>query len=458
MRRAFLAAAILTWSLLAASYTRADNYLLLDRDEDAAQVRIDLIRGAHTSIDTTYFIVGKDGVALSVLAELREAARRGITVRMIVDAPFNAIPLNVRAALRKDGVEMQEYHPFRLWKPHWWGRRMHDKLLIVDGVHLVTGGRNLDAAYFGLKDEEGSEAPRDYVDRDAYVSGPAAARAQAYFGQVWTSKEVRRAKLGKFRPKSMDVVCKDTDRRCLERQARLTAEVEEGAQALDERYRALDEVGVVSRDVVEPLVFAGMDVGPVTFLHDPVGKKDSEDGIGKVLFSMMDATQESMLLESPWLVPSKALRKSFDRALARGVKVRVLTNSWATTDSVMTHAGYLRYRKGLAKKGVELWEYAGPGCLHSKTGVLDDRRVMIGSFNLDPRSEHFNSEVAVVFDDAPAAAQAREPLDARLAKAVRIGPDGKPVPGPVTLPKMPLKKKIMLGLARIVAVFVQRQL
>jgi phosphatidylserine/phosphatidylglycerophosphate/cardiolipin synthase-like enzyme len=375
-----------------------------------------------------------------------------------VDAPFNAIPLNVRAALRRDGVELQEYHPFRLTKPSWWGRRMHDKLLIVDGAHLVTGGRNLDAAYFGLKDEEGSDAPRDYVDRDAYVSGPAAARAQAYFDRVWGSKEVRRAKLGKFRPRSMDVECKDTDRRCLERKARLEAEVEAGAQLLDERYRALDAVGIVRRDVVEPLVFAGMEVGPVTFLHDPVGKKDSDDGIGAALFSMMDGTQTSMLLESPWLVPSKALRKSFDRALARGVKVRVLTNSWATTDSLMTHAGYLRFRKKLAKKGVELWEYTGPGCLHSKTGVLDDRKVMIGSFNLDPRSEHFNSEVAIVFDQQAAAAEARAPLDERLGKAVRIGADGKPVPGPVTLPKMPLKRKIMLGLARIVAIFVHRQL
>ncbi|HET9299660.1 MAG TPA: phospholipase D-like domain-containing protein, partial [Candidatus Polarisedimenticolaceae bacterium] len=217
-------------------------------------------------------------------------------------------------------------------------------------------------------------------------------------------------------------------------------------------------VGVVRRDVVEPLVFAGTDVGPVRFLHDPVGKKDSDNGIGAELFSMMDGTQTSMLLESPWLVPSKALRKSFDQALGRGVKIRVLTNSWATTDSLMTHAGYLRFRKKLAKKGIELWEYTGPGCLHSKTGVLDDRVVMIGSFNLDPRSEHFNSEVAIVFDQQEAAAQARAPLDERLGKAVRIGPNGKPVPGPVTLPKMPLKRKIMLGLARIVAVFVHRQL
>jgi len=457
MRRAFLAAAILTWSLLAASFARADNYLLLDRDEDAAQIRIDLIRGAHTSIDATYFIVGKDGVALSILAELRAAARRGITVRMIIDAPFNAIPLPIRAALRQGGVELQEYHPFRLSKPAWWGRRMHDKLLIVDGVHLVTGGRNLDAAYFGLKDEEGSDAPRDYIDRDAYVQGPAAERAHAYFHAVWDSKEVRRVKLGRFRPRSMDEDCKG-NRRCEERKSRLVAEIEEGSRTLDERYHALDAAGIIRRDVVEPLVFAGTEVGPVTFLHDPVGKKNSDDGMGETLFSMMDRTETSMLLESPWLVPSRELLESFDRALARGVQVRVLTNSWATTDSLMTHAGYTRYRKGLAKKGVELWEYAGPGCLHSKTGVLDGRQVMIGSFNLDPRSEHFNSEVAIVFDHEDAAAQARAPLDERLTKAVRIGPNGKPVPGPVTIPKMPFKRRLMLGLARIVAIFVHRQL
>ena len=114
---------------------------------------------------------------------------------MIIDAPFNAIPLPVRAALRRDGVELREYHPFRLLKPGWWGRRMHDKLLIVDGVHLVTGGRNLEASYFGLNDEEGCDTRADYVDRDAYVQGDAARGSQAYFDQVWTSEEVRRVKL-----------------------------------------------------------------------------------------------------------------------------------------------------------------------------------------------------------------------------------------------------------------------
>jgi phosphatidylserine/phosphatidylglycerophosphate/cardiolipin synthase-like enzyme len=189
-----------------------------------------------------------------------------------------------------------------------------------------------------------------------------------------------------------------------------------------------------------------------------VGKKNSDDGIGAVLFSMMDASEESIVLESPWLVPSRALRKSFDRALERGVQVRVVTNSWATTDSLMTYAGYLRFRKDLAERGIELWEYAGPGCLHAKTGVLDDRRIVIGSFNLDPRSEHFNSEVAIVFEDVPAAAEARAPLDERLDRSVRIGRNGKPTAGPVQLPEMPFKKRVLLSLARIVAIFVHRQL
>lgn len=158
----------------AAPCARADFFQLLDEDADAAQIRVDLIRGARAAIDATYF-VGEDPIALSFLAELREAARRGVRVRVVIDAPFNGVPKAVQAALHREGVEIREYHPFRLTKPRWFARRLHDKLLITDGEHLVTGGRNLEGTYFGLGEEVGK---RDYLDRDAYVRGPAAAEAQ----------------------------------------------------------------------------------------------------------------------------------------------------------------------------------------------------------------------------------------------------------------------------------------
>jgi putative cardiolipin synthase len=319
---AALAVLLVAWP--AAPPAKADYYRLLDEDRDAAQVRVDLIRGARASIDATYFIVGKDSVALAFLAELRAASLRGVTVRLLIDAPFNKLPLDVRAALRRDGVDIQEYHPFRLTKPWWLGRRLHDKLLIVDDAHLVTGGRNLQASYFGRGTAEPDGGGRNYIDRDAYVRGPAAAAAAAYFDRVWDSREVRRVKLGRFRPKVMEEDCEGRTR-CVERQARLAAQIDEAVRELARERDTLEDAGLV--DPLEPLVFDARDVGPVEFLHDPVGFRDREDGIGTRLFDLMDETRSSLILESPWLVPSRALRRSLREAVERGVHVRGLTNS-----------------------------------------------------------------------------------------------------------------------------------
>jgi len=96
---------------------------------------------------------------------------------------------------------------------------------------------------------------------------------------------------------------------------------------------------------------------------------------------------------------------------ARGVKVKVLTNSLASTDVVAVHAGYSRYRRQTVAGGVDLYEFKPlPGekphktlfgsssraSLHAKTYIIDRRDVIIGSFNLDPRSVQLNTEIALV--------------------------------------------------------------
>ena len=447
MRRAALGPVLLSLALAWGGVARADLYRLLEEHEDAAEVRVDLIRTARTTVDATYFIVGKDQVAHSFLAELRDASRRGVRVRLLIDAPFNAVPKPVQASMIGEGVEIKEYHPFRITKPGWFARRLHDKLLITDGVHLVTGGRNLEASYFGFAAEESG---REYLDRDAYVRGASARHAQEYFDRVWDSREVRATSLGRFDP---DALARASPRR----RARLAARIEAASRLLELHEDVLEDHGLA--DGAAPRrVPEAREVGPVRFLHDPVGRKDGDEGMAPELFGLVEQARERVTLESPWLVPSRALRLAFDRALARGVRVRVLTNSLAVTDTLLTHAGYAMRRKRLARRGVELWEYAGPECLHSKTGVFDDHTVVIGSFNLDPRSEHLNSEVAVVIRDATAAAEALRPMDARLGSAVRIGPDGKPVEGAVQLPEVPWKRRLLFLLARVIAPFVHRQL
>jgi len=102
--------------------------------------------------------------------------------------------------------------------------------------------------------------------------------------------------------------------------------------------------------------------------------------------------------------------------------VRILTNSLASNDVPIVHAGYAKYRKDLLRAGVELFEMnkkftseerkekrrlsgSSKASLHAKSFVFDRRQVFIGSLNFDPRAWVHNTEIGVVFNQ-PAIATA----------------------------------------------------
>ena len=131
--------------------------------------------------------------------------------------------------------------------------------------------------------------------------------------------------------------------------------------------------------------------------------------------------------------------------LARqGARVRVLTNSLASSDERVVHAGYMKRRQDLLRAGVELYEMK-PGAadgslrvrgrigpakvagLHAKSYAVDGERVFIGSFNLDQRSTHLNTEMGLVIDSPAFAQELAEVLDNALeyGYSVRLAPDGQ---------------------------------
>ena len=132
----------------------------------------------------------------------------------------------------------------------------------------------------------------------------------------------------------------------------------------------------------------------------------------------------SVIVESPYLIPTRKLRRGLAGVLARGVRVQILTNSLATTDNLWAQAGYVGMRKRLVRMGIELWEYEGPESIHTKAGVLDRKTSIVGSFNLDPRSANLNTEVAVVLDSTPLALEVENFLDSHLERAHRIDTRG----------------------------------
>lgn len=429
-RRRILQVGLLIAAVLAGSAVDAEEVRILDTHSDAAQARVDLVRQAERSIDAAYFIYDDDHAGLAGLYLLREAARRGVTVRLIIDSQWNKVSGAIIAHLVDEGVQVKLYHRFSLFKPFWWTRRMHDKLVIVDEDHLIAGGRNIEDPYFGLDDE------RNYLDRDIYVRGATARTSGGYFEDLWHSRHVEDPPVAGIAEN---------------RRKRAAEAVQRGAGYLGRST-------IVSNSRAGTILSSTTTVPSARFLHDEVARVRKKPGIRKDLMDLFADTQETLQIETPYLVVTKGVRRLFRELLDRGVKIRLLTNSLKTTDNVWPQAGYVGRKKKLVRMGIELWEYAGPESLHSKSAVIDGKVILIGSYNLDPRSERLNTEIAVVVEDRDLAVDLEASMERNLRSSWRIGPDGKPLGQERRYPGVGLCKRIKVRLIRLILPCVRGQL
>lgn len=377
---------------LIAQVSFADRVRIVEDTGEAAQLRIDLIQQARKSIDAQYYVVGNDYFTLAGLALLRDAARRGCVVRVIVDGRSNMLPKTVHAELAREHVLVRLYHPVTLGTLHLLLHRMHDKGLNVDRRCMIRGGRNAEGDYFGYW-------KHNFVDRDVYVEGPAVAESVAYFDRLWNSQEVA------------PITVNDPT----------GVRAEEGRKILDAARQKLLSGGV-------PRVNTGTDwsaksrwVRQVDFLHDPVGKKNIEFGIAQALRQDLLRTRRSILIETPYLVPTKEFVNDLVELKRRGLKkTEIITNSVASNDDFLVLLGYERSKRTLLQLGVDLWEFKGPNTLHAKSAVLDDQLALIGSFNMDPRSQKINTETAVAIHDKGTAQQLRRNIEAHKVNCIHI--------------------------------------
>jgi putative cardiolipin synthase len=165
--------------------------------------------------------------------------------------------------------------------------------------------------------------------------------------------------------------------------------------------------------------------GKAEFISDAPGKTPIRSGpddgrqTAVDLALLVDSARERVVIQSPYLVLSDGALELFRRLTARGVRVRISTNSLASTDNIQAFSGYRNQRSGLLEMGLQIYEYrpepevqrelmrrssADKGkapvfSLHAKTLVVDGRTVYIGTFNFDPRSEKLNTEAGVIVHD-----------------------------------------------------------
>jgi putative cardiolipin synthase len=420
-------------------------FRLLPEGETAFDARIALARRAQKSLDVQYYLIQDDDIGLQFLRELRDAARRGVRVRLLVDDLYAAgeDPLLTGLAAYP-GVEVRIFNPlpsradsFRqrlLFSLHEFGRinhRMHNKLFIADNSFAVSGGRNIAEEYFMRSPQA------NFIDLDVLSSGPVVRALSAVFDSYWNSEQA-------YPIGSVAATLPPTEAR-----QRFEAIIAAARPSVEERPR-----DVLGQTPVAEQLDAGRVVLELAsarvFADTPdkaAGDERPETGptvTDQTLAVFAAATQE-VDIASPYFIPGErgmAMIRAVGATEENG-RIVLVTNSLGSTDEPLVYAGYARYRLDMLKAGVRIYEI-GPSLsrntqrlgnfgrsisrLHAKAATIDHRFVFIGSMNLDGRSEHSNTEIGLVIDSPAVAAIVTRLFRESLASGaykLRLAADGE---------------------------------
>ena len=410
---------------------------VLEEGEEAIFTRAWLSEHSAHSIDIQYFIFSMDNVGIIALDYLLRAADRGVQVRMLVDDIMLDVAVEDVAALSAHpGIEIRVYNPTEgknaaakvanvLGDFQGFNQRMHNKTFVVDGQVAITGGRNIADEYFDYDQEY------NFRDRDVMLVGAGASAVHASFEEFWAD------------PLAVEVGRALTPNMASSDPEALYAQIH--AYACDPEnfwpeIRALID-GVA--DAIPRIAQAGRlhRLDAMQFVSDAPGKNSSGGFSGggastDALIERVQSAQESLVIQSPYLVLTDLGLGLFAEAVARGVNVTILTNSLCSTDNLEAFNGYQRIRADLLAAGVDVYEYRPDAeirkqlitaakqeragyvpvfGLHAKSMVIDHRTVVIGTFNLDPRSANLNTECVALMESPAMAAQVEELMLRELA-------------------------------------------
>jgi cardiolipin synthase C len=280
-------------------------------------------------------------------------------------------------------------------------RRMHNKQMIVDNRVAIIGGRNIGDEYLGLNTEF------NFHDLDVLGIGPVARQASTVFDRYWNSDWVRAlppyagSERGSLTP---EMIALPPD-----------------AAAAHPTMKAFLADSSGRAHQVERLpesVFIGTSA---VHTDSPSRAATSSNHMPQAFRALLRSAQREVLITNPYIIPDAVFISDLRELAQRGVKVRILTNSLSSHDVPAVNAHYERWRKPILETGADLHELRADAAiqtelidtppvrsgfvgLHSKAMVIDRERSFIGSMNLDPRSEVYNSEMGVIIDSPPLAA------------------------------------------------------
>ncbi|MEP1097429.1 MAG: phospholipase D family protein [Cyclobacteriaceae bacterium] len=398
--------------------------LVLEEGDISMIFRAWLSEAAQETIDIQYFIFSGDNVGLIAIDLLLKAAERGVKIRLLVDDIMVEADADDLLALDSHpNLEIKIYNPttnigknlpakLQSLVSDFRGvnQRMHNKTFSVDGKVIITGGRNIADEYFDY------DHAYNFRDRDVMLIGKSVTKVSESFSLFWES--------------DLSVPVEDLVR------------VSEAEMNVDVKFEYLHQYAcnpdnfwpVVRTNIenvpnlFEQLATAGevVWVDDISFVSDLPGKNDGTNGLEggglstDTLINLIENAKTSVHIQTPYLVTTELSQQLFQRAVQRGVEIKILTNSLLSTDNLEAFSGYKREREKLLEIGLQIYEFRPDAAiryqvmtgalqreidftpifgLHAKSMVVDKEVAVIGTFNLDPRSANLNTECIAVIRD-----------------------------------------------------------
>ena len=320
---------------MAEQYTTLNRISLVHSGEDFFSLLFKLIEKASQVIHVQTYIYENDETGRKVAEALKEAVKRGVSVYLHVDGyASQRLGKHFRKVMEEAGVHFKFFAPLLKSRHFYFGRRLHQKVFVVDGLYSLVGGLNISNRYNNMPDEQA------WFDLALYCEGEASYQLHLICNQMWRKRKRLKDNIEK-------------------------KEVEAFCNSIDKEERQLIRVRQ----------------------NDWVKRKSEVWNTYRYLFAQ---SQESITVMSSYFLPGRTFRRLLSKAVKRGVKVKVIL---AGKSDVALSKNAERYLYDyLLKKNIEIYEYQKT-VLHAKITVCDNELVTIGSFNVNNISAYASLEL-----------------------------------------------------------------
>lgn len=359
-----------------------DRVRLLTETADAMGHRLRMISDAQEEILLSASEWRADSAGTAVAAMLRNAAQRGVKVRILVDGASALLHMTGEpvflALAAEPNVEIKTYqfpdprHPTAL------AHHLHENYLVVDNRFYILGGRTLEEESLGKRSDDALNFDLLVWNTSKKVKKSSLSKLRAYFESVWALER-----------------CTEwhNDESALEK-----TQVVEAARKMDnlvvdltiDYYSYFDELNY--KKLTLP-------TNKITLLSNPVETVPAEPRLMYTMTELMKGAEESVLLMTPYVICDKEMYQSLSDIAAAVPSFDLMLNSVASASSPLYASDYLRSKSRVLKTGASVSEYVGTEhTLNGTAAVIDSSLSLLGSFHWSMRSAYLDTDLALCVD------------------------------------------------------------